>query len=224
MDNLTIPPNPLFDSTVNAEQISLLKCLNAQVMHYDKGHCLFREQEKVDWLGIVLSGSIEASKLEMSGKRLIISILGRGSVFGNVFSLHSEHQSPVTVTALECVSALMIPTAKLLNQCQKRCASHNKLIQNLLNSVSEKYFELQNRLFCITRSTVREKIMYFLESASGTAASGCNSHVFRIPFDRASLAEYLNVERSALSRELSAMKRDGLIDYHKNSFRLISHG
>jgi len=122
---------------------------------------------------------------------------------------------------LGCVSALLIPINSLLNPCEKQCTSHDKLIRNLLNSVSEKFFELYNRIFCITQSTMRDKIMYFLENASKAFASGRRGFIFSIPYDRAALAEYLNVERSALSRELSAMKRDGLIDYHKNNFRLL---
>jgi len=221
MDQLAIPPNPLFEGMTEIEQKALLECLKAWVKQYDKGECLLWEQEPADFLGIILIGSIEASKLEMSGKRLIISRRGRGSVFGDALSLRNERRSPVTVVALESVSALLIPVAGLLWPCQKRCSGHDKLIRNLLQNVSEKYFELHNRLFCITKPTVREKIMYFLENACDAVAADRRGHVFSIPYDRAALAEYLNVERSALSRELSAMKRDGLIDYHKNTFRLL---
>jgi len=201
--------------------MALLECLKARIKHYEKGDCLLREQETVDRLGIILAGSVEASKLEMSGKRLIISRLGRGDIFGDVLSLHHERQSPVTVAALENVSALLIPVTALLSPCHKRCISHDTLMRNLISRVSEKYFELQDRIFCITRSTVREKITYFLEGASEAASTDRRDCVFSVPYDRAALAEYLNIDRSALSRELSAMKRDGLVDFHKNNFRLL---
>jgi len=203
------------------ERKDLLECLRAHIKHYDKGEFLLREQETVDCLGILMTGSVEASKLEISGKRLIISRLEQGDIFGDVLSLRSERHSPVTVTALENVAALLIPIVSLFSPCNKQCASHNKLIQNLLNSVSAKFFELYNRISCITRSTTREKIMFFLKSMSKTTCTGPQGCVFSIPYDRAALAEYLNVDRSALSRELSAMKRDGLLDYHKNNFRLL---
>ena len=221
METLIIPHTSVFENITPVEQNHLIKCLNARVRYYKKGDCLFREQEAINYFGVILEGSVEASKLEMSGKRLIISRLSKGSVFGDVLSLHPERKSPVTVTALEQVSALLIPTAGLLNPCKKHCDSHSKLIRNLLTNVSEKYFDLHDRFFCISRPTMRDKIMYFLEITSGVNASGRRGHVFKIPYDRASMAEYLNVERSALSRELSAMKRDGLIDYHKNTFRLL---
>jgi len=220
-DTLNLPSNPLFDGIVYDEQKSMLDCLNARVREFAKGECLLREHEVVDRLGIILTGSVEASKLDMSGKRLVISRHGRGQAFGDVLSIRSERLSPVTVTALENVTALMIPVIRLLNPCQKHCISHERLIRNLLNSISEKYFELHDRMFCITRPTIRERIMCFLEDASGGAASSHCDSVFDIPFDREAMAEYLNVERSALSRELSEMKRDGLIDYHKNNFRLL---
>ena len=216
-----IPPTPLLEGIPEDEQTALFECLNAQIKHFGKGVDIFREQDQVDWLGIILSGAVEASRLDMSGKRLIISRLGRGSVFGDVLSLSPNRSSLVTVTALEDVSALLIPASGLYLPCMKRCAGHYLLIRNLLKSVSEKYFELQDRLFCVTRPKMREKIIYFLESVSGKSGSGLQGHAFTIPFDRAALAEYLNVDRSALSRELSAMKRGGLIDYHKNTFRLL---
>jgi len=221
MDRIALSHTSIFENITPLEQNHLLNCLNTVVRNYEKGDCLFREQESINYFGIILSGSVEASKLESSGKRLIISRPSKGNFFGDIFSLHSEHKSPVTVTALEKVSALLIPTTRLLEPCEKHCESHNKLIRNMLNSVSKKYFELHNRFFCVTRSTMREKILYFLENASGVKASGRRGHIFIIPYSRASLAEYLNVERSALSRELSAMKRDGLIDYHKNTFCLL---
>jgi len=221
METLKIPHTSVFENITSIEQTRLLKCLKARIRHYKKGDCLLQEQEIVKHFGIILAGSIEASKLEMSGKRLIISRPSQGSIFGDVLSLYPGRKSPVTVIALEQVSALLIPTTDLLNPCQKRCEAHNVIIRNILHSVSEKYFELQDRFFCVTRSTVREKIMYYLESASGVTAIGRRGYVFSVPYDRASLAEYLNVERSALSRELSAMKRDGLIDYHKNTFCLL---
>ena len=221
METSSLPYTSVYANITPVEQERLLKCLNASVRHYKKGAYVFREQESFDYLGIILSGSVEASKLEMSGKRLIISRPAKGSVIGDVLSLHPERKSPVTVIALEQVSILLIPTAALLTPCNKQCESHNQLIRNLLHNVSEKYFELHDRFFCVTRSTMREKIMYYLENASGVAAAGRRGYIFSIPFDRNSLAEYLNVDRSALSRELSAMKNDGLIDYHKNTFCLL---
>jgi CRP-like cAMP-binding protein len=212
-----IPPNPLLEGLADTEK--LLLCLGAQTKHYTGGECLLREGEPADRLGLILSGSAEAVKHELSGKRLIVSRPGQGSVFGDVLSLSSERQSPVTVTALEDVSALLIPTARLLDPCRERCAGHEKLIRNLLHNILRKYFELHDRLFCVTQPTVRDKVMLFLENAS--EAAGSRGRVFSIPYDRAALAEYLNVERSALSRELSAMKRDGLIDFYKNMFRIL---
>ena len=216
-----MPPNPLFVGVTEAEQNALFECLKARERSYGKGEELLREQEPADRLGVILTGDVEASRLDISGRRLVISRLGPGSVFGDVLSLYPERPSPVTVTALGSVSALLLPAAGLLEPCAKHCAGHEKLIRNLLRSVSAKYFELHDRLYCITRATMREKIMFYLESASESSGKDSRGRIFTIPFDRSALAGYLNVERSALSRELSAMKRDGLIDYHRNSFRLL---
>jgi CRP-like cAMP-binding protein len=111
---------------------------------------------------------------------------------------------------------LSLPAKGILNCCPKRCACHERLIRNLLWAVSQKYFELQERLACLIQPTLRDKLLFYLKGVANKAGS----HTFNIPFDRAALAEYLNAERSALSRELSAMKRDQLIDYYKNTFKL----
>lgn len=195
---------------------AVLSCSSARMAFYGKNATIIAEQSEIKDIGVVLSGQAHASKQDLSGKRVIISHLSSGSVFGDVLSASVNQKSPVTVTAAEPVSAILIPFEKVIRRCAKSCGRHERLLLNFLNILSCKYFDLLERISCIIRPTLREKILFYLSGMSGNSGDA-----FTIPFDRAALAEYLNADRSALSRELSDMKKEGLIDYYKNSFRLL---
>ena len=216
-ENIYEVNSPLFEGVAPDELVKMLDCTNARISMSEKGDILLREQGKTADIGVLLKGEVRASRLDPSGKQLIISHHLEGSIYGDILSLSPIQKSPVTVTALTDVTVLLIPVEGVFNRCAKGCECHDRLIRNMLRIVSHKYFELQERLVCVTRPTLREKLLFFLERAAATEGR----RTFNIPFDRAALAEYLNAERSALSRELSAMKRGGLIDYYKNSFKLL---
>jgi CRP-like cAMP-binding protein len=207
----------LFEGIAPVDLDKLLNCLKARVTRQDKGGVILREQEVISAVGILLKGEARATRLDPSGKQFILAHLSAGSIYGYVLSLSPAPKSPVTVTAYSEVTILSLPAAGILNCCPQRCPCHERLIHNLLLAVSQKYFELQDRLACLIQPTLRDKLLFFLEGVANKEGS----RTFNIPFDRAALAEYLNAERSALSRELSAMKGDGLIDYYKNTFKLI---
>lgn len=210
--------NPLFEGISEDEIERILACSDAQKKHYEKLETIVCEHSKMTSIGIILSGGAQATKLDISGKRFVLSNLAVNSVFGDVLSVGSSRVSPVTVTAMERSEVLFVPMDYIITYCSKMCVHHIRLFRNMLNIVSEKFFELHNRINCIIKPGLREKLMYFLSEASSRA----DSRIFSIPFSRAELAEYLNADRSAVSRELSKMKKEGIIDYHKNSFKLIS--
>jgi CRP-like cAMP-binding protein len=208
---------PLFENINLDELDKLLNCVNAYILNKEKGDIILREHSEMTNVGILLSGELRATRLDPSGKQLVIAHHSAGSIFGYILSFSPTQKSPVTVTAFTNAAILMIPFEGMLNRCYKMCACHDKLMHNMLRVVSHKYFALQERLTCIMRPTLREKILFYFEKAAVQEGS----RTFNIPFDRAALAEYLNAERSALSRELSAMKREGIIDYYKNTFKLL---
>lgn len=206
----------LFES-IDADGIrEVLSCTGARMASYGKNATMITEQSEIKDIGVILSGHAYAYKQDLSGRRIIIAHHVSGSVFGDVLSASANQKSPVAVTAAESVSAILIPFEKVVRRCAKSCERHERLLLNLLNILSCKYFELHERMNCIIRPTLREKILFYLKGASEKSGDA-----FTIPFDRAALAEYLNADRSALSRELSAMKKEGLIDYYKNSFCLL---
>ena len=133
-----------------------------------------------------------------------------------LFSALSK-ESPVSVQAQDEASVLMIPYDRVLAPCEKACPKHDRLLRNYISIVAEKGLILHERINCLLKPTVREKILAYLLRVSHEQKSSS----FQIPLNRNAMSEYLNIERSALSRELSSMKRDGLIDYHRNNFRLF---
>jgi CRP-like cAMP-binding protein len=123
--------------------------------------------------------------------------------------------SPVTVEAQTALSVLFFPAGKILGRCRNYCPRHDRLIANFLNGVAEKALHLHYRNDCLIRPSVRGKVLAYLQRES----QGLPGE-FGIPLDRGGMAKYLHVERSALSRELSRMQREGLLEYRKNRFRL----
>ena len=207
----------LFAGIDRQELSELLGCFGAKLRLFQDGEIIFLEQSEVRDVVIVVSGAAQGSMVQSNGKNVIINTMNEGSVFGDVLAASQGHKSPVTVTSVGHTSALFIPFDKLISPCEKLCRRHSRLMENLARTIVEKYFELKDRINCLIKPNLREKIFTYLDSAS----KACGKGVFNIPLDRAQLADYLNADRSALSRELSAMKREGLIDYYKNTFKML---
>lgn len=209
--------SPLFKGLSKYDISEFTRCFGAYIKSFENGEAIISEQCPVTHTGILLEGSVEAGKVDSYGRRLIISKLYPNDTFGIVIALKPDRISPVSVVSAQSSTALMIPVDSFLVPCRVDCERHNIITRNLLSVVSLKYFELQDRVNCIIRPTLREKILYYLNSVPNKSGD----KAFNIPFDRTRLSEYLNADRSAVSRELAAMKRDGIIDYYKNTFKIL---
>lgn len=207
----------LFSGIEPEEIAGLLDCINARRVKYAKGEFIIEEGSMVYDFGVMLSGRGHSIKWDGNDRVFIITLLEKGSEIGVMLAASLEHKSSVSVQALEDVEVLLISFDNIFSRCKKACSQHDKLLRNYINIVAEKGLVLHERIACLLRPTVRDKVMAYLVRIS----SEQQSRTFSIPINRNVMAEYLNIERSALSRELSNMKKDGLIDYHKNTFRLI---
>ena len=159
-------------------------------------------------VGIILAGAIEAVRLAPDGSRLPITRMGPGGVFGDVLG-GSSLTSPVTVTARSPCEVLLVP--------YDSSAAGQQVLQNLVRTISDKYFLLARRVDLLLLRSLRAKVSAYLLAEAERAGQ----LTFRIPFTRAQLADYLNCDRSALSRELSRMQREGLLDTYRSSFKLL---
>ena len=216
IDDLTL--SGLFSGIPRDEIGGLLFCVQARCVNYKKDELIIEEGASVADFGLMLSGQSRSIKWDLSGKLIIITFIEKGSVIGVMLASKSGHLSPVSVQATKDSVVMMIPFSRIIARCEKNCQNHEQLLRNYIGVVAEKGLELHERLNCLLEPTMRDKILTYLSKVSREQ----KRTTFSIPLNRNAMAEYLNIERSALSRELSNMKKDGLIDYHKNSFKLES--
>ena len=204
----------LFNGLTPEELQTLLAQLGAVMRSYGKGEALVLAGEPNRRVGIVLSGELEAYRPGPQGARIPITHMEPGGVFGDVLS-GSSLASPVTVMASVPCEVLLIPYERLL--LSDSSPAHQQTLRNLVRTISDKYFSLSRRIDLLVLKSLRAKVCAYLLSEAERAGS----LTFSIPFSRIQLADYLNCDRSALSRELSQMQRDGLLDTYKSSFKLL---
>ena len=197
----------LFAGISAGELRPLLSELGSCIRSYGRGEALVQAGAPSRRVGVVLTGSIEAYRPAPGGARIPITHMGLGGVFGDVLG-GSSLDSPVTVVASAPYEKLLQPDGS---------AARQRLLQNLVRTISDKYFLLSRRVDLLVMKTLRAKVCAYLLSE----AEQQGSMTFTIPFSRIQLADYLNCDRSALSRELSLMQRDGLLDTYRSSFKLL---
>ncbi|MCX7714273.1 MAG: Crp/Fnr family transcriptional regulator [Clostridia bacterium] len=207
----------LFEGIEESDLPPLLSCLSSKQSRYEKGQTVFFSGESIKQFGIVLSGQVQIVQDDYYGNRSILAKIDAGNLFGESFACSQIKTLPVNVIATTESEILFIDCCKLAVPCTRACSFHSKLIQNMLNIVSMKNILLTQKIEIISKRTTREKLLAYLSSEAKKAGEAR----FYIPFNRQELADYLFVERSAMSAELSKLKNDGLINFHKNQFELL---
>lgn len=207
---------PLF-SGIDEEQLRvLLGCLSTEVRRYAADSFLLYEGDPATRMGVLLEGQAQIVQDDYFGNRTILAVLEPGEAFAEAFVCAGAAQLPVGVQAVTpCVAALM--DMKMgLELCAQKCSFHVVFVTNLMRVLAAKNLELNNKALLLSRRTTRDKVLAFLSDCSRRAGA---AH-FEIPFTRQQMADYLSVDRSALSAELSRMQKEGLLHYTKNSFSL----
>lgn len=194
----------------------MFQCFAPAYRHFKKGEVLMLAGYEITDVGILLSGEASAVKTTPDGVSVSITTLSVGEVFGDILASGSI-KSPVTILARTPCDALYIPCDKLLHPCAAMHAEHLQLLENLVRTISEKYFLLSRRVDLLILKSLRAKLCAYLL----TQADEAGADTFSVPLSRAGLAEYLNCERSALCRELSRMRAEGMIETYKNSFKIL---
>lgn len=206
----------LFRGIEEREITSLLQCLHANTCTYQKGDTILAEGTVTDNIGVVLSGMAMISYGDIWGNTSILGHVAPGGVFAEVYACIPGEPLRITVSATEDSTVLFLNVRRVLSTCTNACPFHARLAQNLLTVCAHKSLHLSQRMIHITSKSIRGRLMsYFSECAK---QSGNNA--FLIPYNRQQLADYLNVDRSAMCNELSKMRKDGLIEYEKNRILL----
>ncbi len=207
----------LFKGIEEADLPQLLSCLSAKKAVYGKGQTVFSCGEVIDRFGIVMSGEVQVVQDDYFGNRSILARIDAGNLFGESFACASNVTLSVSVITTVESEVMFIYCRNLASQCAKACNFHTRIIQNLLNIISRKNILLTQKIEFTSKRTTREKLLAYLSAEAERAGS---SH-FNIPFNRQELADFLSVERSAMSAELSKLRNDGVLKYNKNRFELL---
>ena len=214
---MKISHTELFRDIEEKDIEALLSCLSAFRKEYKKGEVILQEGEPTEKIGIVLSGMVIISCSDVWGNTTILGNASPGAVFGEAYACVPGEPLLISVVAAEDTAVLFMHIGKALSTCSNACVFHTKLIRNLLRVCAEKSLQLSRRILHTGAKSIRGRLLsYFSECIKRTG-----SYSFSIPYSRQQLADYLGVDRSALSNELSKMRRDGLIQYEKNSFTVL---
>ncbi len=217
-DNYMLKENIIFNGMSPDEIDQALSELCAIEKAFEKNSLILRAGDIADSLGLVLSGSVTIESNDMWGNRTILSNVGKGGFFAETYALLENEPLLVDVRANENCRILFFKVGSLKKLKSNMNLWSFKLISNLLMISANKNLHLSGRSFHTSPKTIRGRVMAYLNSISLKK----DSKEFDIPFDRQQLADYLNLERSALSKELGKMKKDGLIEVWKYHFKLMS--
>ncbi|MBQ7938919.1 MAG: Crp/Fnr family transcriptional regulator [Clostridia bacterium] len=208
---------PLFRGIAEDNLLRMLTCLGARVTAFDKKYTIFAEGTPARHIGIVLSGSAQMIQVDYYGNRSILAEVVPSEIFGEAFACAESRNLPISVIATEPCEVMLIECSHILHTCQNNCGFHQALIFNLMKDLATKNILFHQRIEITAKRSTREKLLAYLVLQAKNA--GCDS--FEIPFDRQELADYLEVDRSGLSAEISKMRKEGILDSRKNHFTLL---
>lgn len=206
----------LFHGTEESDIYSILNCFQAKVLHYKKGEYIIRHGDIINNIMILLDGCLCIQRDDYWGNRSIVNIVNIGEMFGEAYTAHDSKPILNDVTAIKDSSVIFLNINKVLNICSSSCQFHSYIVQNLYFAVSEKNQLLVQKLGYMSKRTTREKLISYLSDQAKIQ----DSNSFTIPMNRQQLADFLSVDRSAMSKELCKMRDEGLIVFNKNKFTL----
>ena len=208
---------PLFEGVSRQDMAAMLQCMQARVVDVPKGGAVFRVDGPAEYVGILLSGGVVVLRDDFDGNRAIQAAMRPGDLFGETFACAGVNRLPVSVEADRPSRVLLIRLKQIIETCPSACGFHNRVVLNLLKVLAGKNLMLNRKLEITSRRTTREKLLAYL--AAQARAAGSNRFV--IPFDRQGLADYLGVDRSALSAEIGKLRREGVIESERSAFTLL---
>lgn len=206
----------LFYGIAEAEIESMLGCLSAAKHCYQKGEYVFSRGELISALAILLEGCIHIQKEDYWGNLSILNEISEGELFGEVYACLGDDEILYNAVAVKQSIVIFLDISRVLTMCPSACRFHGQIIQNLLSVLASKNKILTQKLEHMSQRTTREKLLSYLSEQSLRAGSPS----FEIPFNRQQLADFLSVDRSAMSNELCKMRDEGILLFDKNRFVL----
>lgn len=207
----------LFSGVGEEDIASLLSCLGARKKEYKKGEYILREGEHISDIFILVEGKIHIQKDDYWGNRSILSVISVGEMFGEGYAAPESRALLNDVVAVEDSSVIFFDVKRILTTCSSACRFHNMIVQNMFFAISDKNRKLVQKLGHMSGRTTRAKLISYLSEE----AKRQGSSAFAVPFNRQQLADYLCVDRSAMSNELCKMRDEGMIKFEKSRFELL---
>lgn len=208
--------SPLFAGITPDDLTAMLACLRARRVGYPRDAAILMAGDPARDIGVVVSGRAQVERDDAFGNRAILTDLNPGDMFAEAFVCAGVKEMPLSVIAAEACEVLWIDYGRVISTCTSGCAFHEALIRNMLSILAGKNILLNGKIEALSARTTRDKLLTYLSAQARRAGGG----TFAIPFSRQELADYLAVDRSALSREIGAMAREGLIRCDRNRFEL----
>lgn len=216
---LNILKNHLLFQGISGEDIlAVCKCIDTAIVKKEKDEYIMRVGDCTDVMGLIVSGSVLSIQEDLWGHRNIINKLGIGSCFAEPFAAVPGTRLNVSIVANEPCEIILLNIQKMMTTCPTICKRHEILIHNLVTELSRKMLILNDKITHVSRRSTRDKIISYLSSE----ARRQGKYAFTIPFDRQQLADFLCVERAAMSVELSKLQKEGLIHTNRNYFELFT--
>lgn len=208
----------LFHGIIPDEISQMLSCIAPRAAEYAKGDLMIKATDPMNEIGIVVAGTVAITKETPLGERIVLNKISAGGIFGEVAALSDSPFSPATIFAVEKCTVLFILPERILTPCQKVCSWHRQLIANLIHLVAGKALYLNRKIDYLTIKSMRGKLCtYLYERYQKT-----NSMQITLPYHRNELAEFLNVSRPSMSRELGRMRDEGILAFHGDAFELLN--
>lgn len=207
----------LFSGVCDDDISTMLTCLGARLLTYKKGEHVLRQGEHLSDILVLAEGSLHIQRDDYWGNRSILGHIGVGEIFGEAYVAPESGTLLNDVIAVEDSAVFFFDVKRVISTCSSACRFHTMVVQNLFFAISEKNRGLVQKLDYMSRRTTREKLLSYLSEE----AKKQNSASITLPFNRQQLADYLSVDRSAMSNELCKMRDEGLLEFEKNRFRLF---
>lgn len=207
----------IFKNIEENEVDLLLKCINNYRKTFKKGEVILREGEKTEYMGIVITGSVVVERADLWGNNTVLGVISPGGIFAGTYAILNDEPLMINVYANEKSEILFLRTNEIFKTCEKSCNFHDQLILNLIRIASFKNLNLSRKILHTGPKTIRGKLLSFFSEWVKKE----NSLSFSIPYNRQQLADYLSVDRSAMSNELSKMQKEGILEFKKNKFKII---
>lgn len=208
---------PLFEGIPLEDLDAMLSCIGGHTVEVGKGQSIFQEGDPATHVGMVLSGAVRLVRADYYGNRSIVAHIGPAELFGETYACAAVTALPVSVVADTDSKVLLMDCRRITTSCTNACIFHNRMIFNLLRMVATKNLVFDQKIQVTSQRTTREKLMAFLLNQAKLQGSSS----FTIPYDRQGLADYLEVDRSGLSAEISKLRKEGILESERNHFVLL---